>query len=1052
MTRPEPAPSSRIAAARAEPLARELAIERDVGAPAPVLVVVERGVGVVLARARVDEVVDQARRGEPAHRRSRRALRRAAAGHRAGAGGACAGGSDRRRRRRRRGLRRCAIAARAASASLPAARSSSANSSTASSISSRPPASSAWAPLLARRRELALRDQDVAQPLAVAARDVELHDQRVRELVDRARAARRRAARRAGTARAATPNATAFDGSRPSPTARVELRRAPPTRARGAWRARRRRARTTAGPCAACGGARGRLVGPHAVPLALLVVELLGLGRLGLGLAVDRAASPAPPRDRRDRARPDPRRRTRRAATVGRGAVSATGGAVVGAPGPSSRPARYGDSTASTPVSTISSNERRAAPPRSRRWISSSRRGGAHLLISLRQRSSARQVAGSKPKSSRAANLIARSMRTGSSWNRMSGSPIVRIELGVEVGEAADVVDDLLALDVVEQAVDREVAAPRVLGLGAEHVVAADQEVVVVLVARVGAERRGLDDLRAEEHVGEPEPAADDPRVAERRLDLVRRRARRDVEVLRRAADEQVAHAAADEVRLVAGAGQLADHAIGIGVDRGAVQRRHRNERAVPRAPNAAQVCEPIDVPVTRALTRSTPERYLMRPRSTIDPDVPRRSLMTSRSPTSIALPVAGGGVRARRHGRRGQRGAARAARARADAGRRRKVWDCAPGARARCGAIARSRGRSCSAARSRSRRRRSASDGPSHVGRAARARRAGACVARARALDARPRARAPSAATPRAAAREPRPGRRRHRARASTTSSSACSPRRARCARTTALDRRRRARRSRRIETAAEADGAADPPAARVRRPRPVRHRCCVDPDALLDESARAARAAACRPSAELDVATGAGAVAIEADRGLLRQVIRNLVENASEALPPRAAIERRLPHRASTDGTPWWELEVTRQRRRHGRARRSARIFDPFFSTKPEHHGLGLSAVLGIVRRLGGELDVDSRARPRLDVPRAPADRRRARRHRGGARRASSRALESSPALRVLVADDEPTVRSTVRRLLERRGAIVVLASDGARGRAAAPTQSVRRSCSST
>jgi len=31
------------------------------------------------------------------------------------------------------------------------------------------------------------------------------------------------------------------------------------------------------------------------------------------------------------------------------------------------------------------------------------------------------------------------------------------------------------------------------------------------------------------------------------------------------------------------------------------------------------------------------------------------------------------------------------------------------------------------------------------------------------------------------------------------------------------------------------------------------------------------------------------------------------------------------------------------------------------------------------------------------------------------------------------VLVADDEPSVRSTVRRLLERRGATVVLAADG-------------------
>ena len=89
-----------------------------------------------------------------------------------------------------------------------------------------------------------------------------------------------------------------------------------------------------------------------------------------------------------------------------------------------------------------------------------------------------------------------------------------------------------LGLDVVEEAVDREVAPARVLLGRAEDVVAADQQVaalglaaVAVLVldlARVGAERGGLDDLRAEEDVGEPEAAADDAAVAEQAPDLVR--------------------------------------------------------------------------------------------------------------------------------------------------------------------------------------------------------------------------------------------------------------------------------------------------------------------------------------------------------------------------------------------------------------------------------------------------------------------------------------------------------------------------------------------------
>ena len=148
-------------------------------------------------------------------------------------------------------------------------------------------------------------------------------------------------------------------------------------------------------------------------------------------------------------------------------------------------------------------------------------------------------------------------------------------QLRVEIGEATDVVDDLLALDVIEQAVDREVAAAGVLGLVAEDVVAADQKIVLVLLARVGAEGRGLDDLRAEEHVGEAKPTADDPRVAERRLDLVGRCARRNVPVLGRATDEEIANATADQVRLESSAGQLANHAIRVGIDGGAIERGH---------------------------------------------------------------------------------------------------------------------------------------------------------------------------------------------------------------------------------------------------------------------------------------------------------------------------------------------------------------------------------------------------------------------------------------------------------------------------------------------
>jgi CheY-like chemotaxis protein len=203
------------------------------------------------------------------------------------------------------------------------------------------------------------------------------------------------------------------------------------------------------------------------------------------------------------------------------------------------------------------------------------------------------------------------------------------------------------------------------------------------------------------------------------------------------------------------------------------------------------------------------------------------------------------------------------------------------------------------------------------------------------------------------------------------------------------------------------------------------------LDPDVLLVESHdRWERLV--KPGAVLAVDAGAGGVAIEADRGLLRQVIGDLIENASEALAPDGGRIDITSRSVLVNNAPHWQLEI----RDNGRGIEAAtlgRIFDPFFSTKAEHRGLGLSAALGIVRRLGGNLEVVSNPgdgstfRVVLPVvPGAVAPRRRS--------TSKQPALEKLTGLRVLVADDEPTVRATVERMLVRRGAVAVLASDGA------------------
>ena len=81
------------------------------------------------------------------------------------------------------------------------------------------------------------------------------------------------------------------------------------------------------------------------------------------------------------------------------------------------------------------------------------------------------------------------------------------------------------------------------------------------------AERRHLDRLVAELHVREAEAPADDPAVPEQLLDLVRMRRGADVEVLGPPAEQQIAHAAADQVRGVVGVVQPVEHLERIGID-----------------------------------------------------------------------------------------------------------------------------------------------------------------------------------------------------------------------------------------------------------------------------------------------------------------------------------------------------------------------------------------------------------------------------------------------------------------------------------------------------
>ena len=106
---------------------------------------------------------------------------------------------------------------------------------------------------------------------------------------------------------------------------------------------------------------------------------------------------------------------------------------------------------------------------------------------------------------------------------------------------------------------------------------------------RVAPEGRDLDDLAAaEEDVRQAEAPPDDAAVAEEGAHVLGAGARRDVEVLGLAAEQQVADAAADEVGLVAAALEPADDLGGVGVDAVVVERDVVADEARPGVALAA--------------------------------------------------------------------------------------------------------------------------------------------------------------------------------------------------------------------------------------------------------------------------------------------------------------------------------------------------------------------------------------------------------------------------------------------------------------------------------
>jgi light-regulated signal transduction histidine kinase (bacteriophytochrome)/CheY-like chemotaxis protein len=215
------------------------------------------------------------------------------------------------------------------------------------------------------------------------------------------------------------------------------------------------------------------------------------------------------------------------------------------------------------------------------------------------------------------------------------------------------------------------------------------------------------------------------------------------------------------------------------------------------------------------------------------------------------------------------------------------------------------------------------------------------------------------------------------------------------------------------------------------------------VDLGALVSETADLLRTVLGKGVA-LRFDFGAEAPRTHADETQMRQVLMNLITNASDAIGDADGVITVRTGVAELAEMPPCDLELCESPAAGRYAwvevadtgsgmdeETRSRMFDPFFTTKFTGRGLGLAAVLGIVRGHKGDLRVWSRPGSgtvvRLLLP-----------WRGEAAAppaaSAPAAAAKTAAGTILVADDEPAVLNVTRRTLERAGYSVLTAEDGA------------------